>query len=132
MIRILLINQNGAEFKEINNTTKGINDALGWYDFWNTPVISIGGEQYICICSDNGKRDNEPISCIGINNLVSPSPDNYIKEPFICGTVIITKYDGIDDYETLNDRDVELLKEHLYKHNKPNTKDFFPELLILD
>lgn len=126
----LLINKNGASYIDIDNTCEAINKALGWDDAWNTPTISVRGHKYICICSDTGKIKHEPVSALSYNNLIEPK--QALQEPFIVGAIIISKFDGIDDYEALNDKDIEILNSRLYSHGKTYLKDYFKTILILD
>lgn len=129
-IQVLLINEHGADFIEVENTNTAINEVLKWDDAWNTPTIQVRGQRYIIICSDTGKIRHEKVSALGYTNLISPSET--LKEPFVVGNIIITKFDGIDDFETLNDKDVEILKSRLYTHGKKYLKDFMPVVLVLD
>lgn len=128
-IRVLLVNENGASFIEIDNTNDAINKALGWDDAWNTPTMSINGERYIIICSDTGKLRKEPVSAISMDNLIHPK--STLREPFVVGAIIVTKFDGIDDLASLNDHDVELLTERLFKHENHSTM-FYQTLLVID
>lgn len=131
MIKVLFINENGASFVEVENTNKGFNDLLAWDDAWNTPTIKVWGDSYICVCSDTGKIRHEPISCLSLDNLLDAT--DQIREPFIVGNVIITKFDGTDDFESLTEHDIEKLRTRLYKIPQPfRVKDFFKTLLILD
>lgn len=126
----LLINKNGASFIDIPNTLEAINETLDWDDAWNTPTITIEGNAYIVICSDLGKVKHEPVSAMGINNLLCPSDD--LKEPFIVGNILVTKFNGVDDFDSLNAKDIDILTDKLWNHgiNQPNM--FNPTLLIID
>lgn len=129
-MKFLLINENGAEFIEIENTNKAINEVLGWNDAWNVPTIKVRGLDFLCICSDLGKIKHQPISCISYDNLIEPKQE--VREPFIVGAVLITKFNGIDDFKTLNDNDIEILKSRLYEHQKPYLKDYYKTILVID
>lgn len=129
-MRVLLINENGATYIDIENTNEAIDKALGWDDAWNTPTISVRGHHYIAICSDRGKLRHEPVSAIAYSNLIAPK--QALREPFMVGAIIITKFDGIDDFEGLNDEDIETLDSRLYSHGKPYLKDYLKTLLIID
>ena len=131
MIKVLFIDMNGASFVDIENTCKGFNDLLGWDDAWNTPTIKVWNNDYVCICADTGKIRHEPISAITMQNFFEEGEE--IREPFIVGNIIITKFDGTDDFESLTEHDIELLRTRLYKiPSKLPTKDFYRTLLILD
>lgn len=127
---VLIINENGASYTEIENTNTAFNKALGWDDAWNTPTILVRNHKYICVCSDTGKLRHERVSAIAYRNLIEPK--DTLQEPFIVGTCIITKFDGTDDFEPLTDEDIEILDSRLYSHGKVNLKEFFKTLLILD
>lgn len=128
---VLFIDKNGASFVDIENTNKAFNDLLGWDDAWNTPTIHVWNNDYICICADTGKIRHEPISAITMNNFFEDGDE--IREPFIVGNIIITKFDGTDDFTDLDKHDIELLRTRLYKiPSKIPTIDFFRTLLILD
>lgn len=132
MIKVLFISENGASFVDVENTNKGFNTLLGWDDAWNTPTIKIWNNDYICVCADTGKIQHWPISAIGMNNFFNDD-EELIHEPFIVGNIIITKFDGTDDFESLTQHDIELLRTRLYKiPAKIPTNDFYRELLILD
>lgn len=129
-IRVLLINEQGANFVNVENTNKAINQLLNWEDCWDVPTINIRGHQYLIVCSDTGKMKHWPVSCLSYDNLIEPK--EALREPFIVGSVIITKFDGKDDFKSLNDKDVEILESRLYTHGKAYLKDYFPTILILD
>lgn len=129
-MRFLLINENGAKYIDIENTNEAIDNALGWDDAWNTPTIKVRGHSYIAICSDKGKLRHEPVSALSYSNLIAPK--QALREPFMVGAIIITKFDGIDDFEGLNDEDIETLDSRLYSHGKPHLKDYLKTLLIID
>lgn len=129
MIKCILINENGASVIDIENDYRAFNKALNWDDAWNTPSVKINGEQFIIVCSDTGKLRHEPISAISLDNLIAPK--STIVEPFIVGSIIITKYDGTDDFASLSEHDIDTIMERLYKHNK-NYPDWFNTLLVLD
>jgi hypothetical protein len=131
LIRVLIIEKDGANVIDIENTNTGFNNALGWgwHDAWNTPTISVNGKKFIAVCSDTGKIRNEQVACIGRNNLMDPK--DRLQEPFIVGTTIITKFDGIDDFEDLTSKDIDLLIDNLID-NKKRLKGFFKKVLILD
>lgn len=130
-IKVLLINESGANFIDIENDYKEINRALNWEDAWNTPTIQVRGNKYICICSDTGKLRHERVACLSYDNISAPK--STLREPFIVGSVIITKFDGIEDYEALNEQDMALLKSRfLYNNNSLLLHQYFPTLLILD
>lgn len=126
----LLINEQGAQFIEVENTNEGINEALGWDDAWNTPTIRVRGHEYILICSDLGKIKHEKVSALSYNNLIEPKET--LKEPFMVGAILISKFDGTDDLEALNDNDVEILKSRLYTHKKTYLKDYYKTILVID
>lgn len=128
-MRFYLINENGGQVIDIENDYKEINKALGWDDAWNTPTIKINGDNYIAICSDKGKIRHEKVSALGINNLLSPKKE--LREPFLVGAILITKFDGIDDYEGLNDEDIENIESSLIEVGKEG-RDFYEYILILD
>lgn len=128
-MRFYLVNENGGQAIDIENNNKEINKALGWSDAWNTPTIKISGEDYIAICSDLGKVRHEKVSALGINNLLSPKKE--LREPFLVGAIIITKFDGIDDFEGLNDEDIENIESSLIEVGKDSI-DFYERILILD
>ena len=127
---VLLINETGASYIDIDNTNEAFNRALNWDDAWNTPTLSIRGHKYICVCADTGKIRHERVSALSYANLVEPKET--LREPFIVGSCIITKFDGTDDFEALNDEDIELLDSRLFSHGKTYLKDYFKTILILD
>lgn len=130
-MKVLFIDMNGASFVEVENTLEELNKLLGWDDAWNTPTIKVWNNDYVCICADMGKIRHEPISAITMQNFFEEGDE--IREPFIVGNIIITKFDGTDDFESLTEHDIELLRTRLYKiPSKLPTKDFFRTLLILD
>lgn len=128
-MEVLLINEKGASFIDIPNTNEAINQALGWEDYWDCPNIKVGNLDYVVICADTGKMRHEPVSAIGINNFSNDSPN--LLEPFIVGAIIITKFDGTDDFMTLNQADKENLAEHIFEPSKKSPM-FYPSLLIID
>lgn len=128
-MRFLLINENNADFIDIPNTNESIEKALGWDDAWNTPTINIGGVPFIAICSDTGKVRHEPVSAISFVNLIAPKET--LQETFLVGPIIISKFDGTDDFESLNDQDVDLLRQHLWHHNMKD-RNFYKTMLIID
>lgn len=128
-MRFYLINENGGRVIDIENNNKEINKALGWSDAWNTPNINVNGEEYIAICSDTGKIRHEKVSALGINNLLSPKKE--LREPFLVGAIIITKFDGIDDFTGLNDDDIENIESSMACIGKEG-RDFYENILILD
>lgn len=127
---VLLIDKNGASYIDIENTNSAINKALNWDDAWNTPTIRVRGRQFICICSDTGKLRHEPVSALSYANLIEPKET--LREPFIVGAIIITKFDGTDDFEPLNEDDIEILDSRLYSHGKTYLKEFYKTILVLD
>lgn len=129
-IKVLLINENGADFVNVENTNEAINKLLNWDDAWNVPSIQVRGHNFLCVCADLGKIRHERVACLSYNNLIEPK--EALQEPFIVGSVIITKFDGIDDFEALNDEDIEILKSRLFTHGKNYLKDYFPTILVLD
>lgn len=129
LIRVLLIDENGANVIDVENTNTGFNNALGWDDAWNTPTILVNGKKFIAVCADTGKIRHEPVACMGRNNFIDPK--DRLQEPFIVGATIITKFDGIDDFEDLTSKDIDLLIDNLIDNSK-RLKDYFPKVLILD
>lgn len=129
MIKVFLINERGAREIVINNDYRAFNKVLGWSDAWNTPTIKIKGKSFICVCSDTGKLRGEKISCLGYNNLFSDS--EFYQEPFIVGNCIITKFDGVDDFESLTEEDIKLLSSYLLD-TKNQVSNAMPKILILD
>lgn len=125
----LLINENGASFIDIPNKLEDLNKALGWNDAWNTPTIYIEDHAYIIICSDLGKVRHERVSALSFKNLISPT-DN-LREPFIVGNIIISKFNGVDDFASLTKKDQEILNSRLMEHHYTST-DFYPCILIID
>lgn len=128
-IRVLLLDREGANVLDIENSVEGFNNALQWDDAWNTPTIVVNGRKFIAVCSDTGKIRHEPVACIGRNNLIEPK--EALQEPFIVGATIITKFDGIDDFEDLTSKDIDLLIDNLID-NSARLKDYMPKVLILD
>lgn len=128
-MRVLLINENGASYIDIENDYKAFNKALGWDDAWNTPTIRVKGHQFVCVCSDTGKLRHEQVSALSYTNLIEPKET--LREPFIVGAIIITKFDGTDDFEALNDQDVALLNSRLWTPIGIVDK-FYKTMLILD
>ena len=128
-MRFYLINKDGAKVIDIENNNKEINKALGWSDAWNTPTIKVCGERYIAICSDLGKIRHEPVSALSSKNLFLRFKT--LREPFLVGPIIITKFDGIDDFESLNDEDIEYLESSTINVGIEGA-DFYKEVLILD
>ena len=128
-IKVLLLTKGGASFVDLENTNEGFNKALGWDDAWNTPTIRIDDVPYVIVCSDLGKVRHEPISCLGLVNLFEKGET--IKEPFIVDSVIVTKFDGVDDFESLNDLDIERLKNRLMEVTTGHP-DIFKTILIID
>ena len=127
---VLLINETGASYIDIDNTNEAFNSALNWDDAWNTPTLSIRGHKYVCVCADTGKIRHEQVSALSYANLIAPKET--LREPFIVGACIITKFDGTDDFEALTDDDIELLDSRLYSHGKTYLKEYFKTILILD
>lgn len=128
-IRVFLINEEGAREIEIDNDFRSFNKVLGWDDAWNTPTIKINGISFICVCSDTGKLRHEKVACIGINNLMHPQ--DYLQEPFIVGACIITKYDGVDDFESLSKEEIMLLSSSILKRTTEDSNFCFPDMLII-
>lgn len=128
-IRVLLIDENGAEVIDIENSNKAFNEALGWDDAWNTPTIKVKDKYFIAVCSDTGKIRHEPIACIGYNNLFNNA--EHLQEPFIVGATIITKFDGIDDFISLDNKDIDTLADNLMTM-KTTSKDWYPKVLIIE
>ncbi len=128
-MRVLLINENGASYIDIENDYKAFNKALGWDDAWNTPTIRVRGHQFICVCSDTGKLKHEQVSALSYANLIEPKET--LREPFIVGAIIITKFDGTDDFEALNDQDIALLNSRLWTPIGI-VDEFYKTMLILD
>lgn len=129
-IKVCLINNHGADFVNVENNNEAFNKLLGWDDFWDCATILVRGQKFIVVCADTGKMRHEPVSCLSYNNLIEPK--EALQEPFIVGSCIITKFDGKDDFEALNDKDIETLKSRLYTHGKNYLKDYFPTILVLD
>lgn len=128
-IKVLLLTKHGASFVDLEDTCEAFNEALEWDDAWNTPTIRIDDVPYIVVCSDLGKVRHEPISCLSLANLYDNDSET-IKEPFIVDNVIVTKFDGTDDFESLNDLDIERLRNRLL--NVTGHKDMFNIILIID
>lgn len=128
-IRVILIDEEGANVLDIDNTCEAFNEALGWDDAWNTPTIELSGHKFIVVCSDLGKVRHEKVSCLSLVNFLAPKET--LQEPFIVGNVIITKFDGIDDFTSLNEKDIDLIFDSLYYSNK-NNSELMPQVLILD
>lgn len=130
-IKVLLINENGANYIDIENDYKSFNNALKWDDYWNTPTISVMGKKYIAICSDTGKLRHESISALSKVNFIAPKET--IRETFLVGAIIITKFDGTDDFETLNEKDIDTLNNRLFSFLQNKTKEgIMPTILMLD
>lgn len=130
-IKVFIIDKNGVSVEEIENDYRAINQRLGWDDAWNTPTIRVECNDYICICADLGKIRHEPISAMTLDNLFEVR--DFIKEPFIVGAIMITKFDGTDDFESLTEQDIALLKSRVLNipSNKP-IKECYHTILILD
>lgn len=130
-IKVFIIDGNGVSVEDIENDYRAINQRLGWDDAWNTPTIRVECNDYICICADLGKIRHEPISAMTLDNLFEVH--DFIKEPFIVGAIMITKFDGVDDFESLTNKDIELLKSRVIHipEDRP-IKDFLRSVLILD
>lgn len=128
-IRVLLIDEEGANILDIENSNKAFNNALGWDDAWNTPTIIVGGKRFIAVCADTGKLRHERVACIGRNNFIEPKET--LQEPFIVGATIITKFDGIDDFDSLTSKEIDILIDNLIDNSK-RLKDYMPKVLILD
>lgn len=129
-IKILSIKQDGYQFKEIENDYEAFNNELEWDDAWNTPTIQVKGVRYIVVCSDLGKVRHEKVSVLGYDNVIAPK--EALQEPFMVGNVIITKFDGIDDFESLNDSDIAILESRLYQHHYIYDSEFFKTILVID
>lgn len=129
-IKVLLINEEGADFVNVENNNEAITKLLQWDDAWNVPTIRVRGHDYLCVCADLGKIRHERVACLSYDNLIEPK--EALREPFIVGSVIITKFDGTDDFEALNDNDIEILKSRLFTHGKDYLKDYLPTILVLD
>ncbi len=127
---VLLINDNGATFTDIENTNKDFERVLNWDDAWNTPTIFVRKHRFIAVCSDTGKLRHERVSALSYDNLINPGET--LRETFLVGTIIITKFDGTDDFESLNDEDIEILNSRLFTHGKTYLKDFYKTILVLD
>jgi len=127
-IEVLLINETGAKFVHVEDDNKAINKLLGWDDAWNVPTISVMNRKYLCVCSDTGKIRHEKVSALSLKNIFSPKET--LQETFIVGSIIITKFDGIDDFESLNDEDKNVLLSSIMR---PSTNSmYFPDVLVLD
>lgn len=129
-IRVMVIKLNGVSVVEVENTNKAINDLVSWDDAWNTPMVWCGGRPYIAICSDCGKMRGERISAVKGTQILNLHEG--IKEPFLVGDIVITKYNGIDDFESLNDKDIEILYSRLSKTSFYIKKYFYKDVLMLD
>jgi hypothetical protein len=127
-IKVCLINENGASFIDIENDYKAFEKALAWDDFWNCPSIDIAGQRFIAVVSDTGKIRKQPVSAITMLDLVKPKET--LREPFLVGTIIITKFDGTDDFASLSPQDVELIESRLFTHSKID--NYFDTILVLD
>ena len=128
-MRFYRVNKEGASVLDIPNKLDEINNALGWTDAWNTPTIQICGRKYILICSDLGKVQHLPISALCRSNLITPKET--IQEPFMVGTIIITKFDGIDDFEALNDEDLAILQSRTIDAHYFGI-DSYNKILVID
>jgi len=129
-IDVLRLNYEGAKVITIENTNEGFNNALEWDDAWNTPTIRVNGKEYILICSDTGKMRHERISCVSKINLTNPQ--DTMQEPFMVGNIIITKFDGVDDFISLTEDDIINLMTRLYKHHNIYNTELMPSVLVID
>ena len=127
-MRFYKIDETGAKVIDIPNDYKEINKALGWSDAWNTPSVKLNGRTYIVICSDTGKIRHEKVSALGFVNFITPKET--LIEPFLVGAILITKFNGIDDYEALNDEDIEIISACVVDNSF--LTHAYPKLLILD
>lgn len=128
-IIVMTINNNGAKVVEIENTHKAFNALVSWDDAWNTPVVRVCGRYYIVICADTGKMRHEKISalsCDAINRL------ERLSEPFMVGDLVITKYDGKDDFESLNAKDIELLSSRIITTKPALNQYLYSHILAID
>lgn len=126
-MKTFLVNEQGAKVIDIPNNYEAIKQALGWDDAWNTPTLQIGGRKYIVICSDRGKIRHEKISAISVSTILTGS----LVEPFLVGPILITKFDGIDDFMDLDQADINILENAMFQARNPNDETF-DLMLVLD
>ncbi|MCR5309171.1 MAG: hypothetical protein K6E21_03575 [Bacilli bacterium] len=128
-MKFYLINENGAKVIDIPNTSEEIDAVLNYkssYGGWNTPTIKVKGRQFIAVVCDLGKKIGLPISAITVETAMT----NKLKEPFLVGPTLISKFDGKDDFATLDDKDIEILKSAT---EQSNTSEYlYKDLLLLD
>lgn len=128
-IIVMTINEQGANVVEVENTNEAFNTLVSWDDSWNTPLVSICGRLYIAICSDMGKIRHDKISalsCSAINRL------ERLSEPFLVGDLIITKYDGVDDFESLDKKDIEILSSRIVNTKEGLKHYLYKQVLAID
>ena len=129
-MRFYKLNENGGQSIDIPNTYEALKKELSWDDAWNTPTINIKGIPFIIICSDLGKLKHMKVSCLSYNNIIEPTTT--LKEPFIVGEVIITKFDGTDDFEALSDNDIDIIESRLIEMPKLTKPMFYNRVLVID
>lgn len=128
-MKFYLIDEHGADVVDIANTNEAINKALHWknsWGCWNETAVDVSGIQYLIICCDLGKRIGLPISAIPTETFETGK----LQEPFMVGPVLITKFDGKDDYETLTEKDIENLRKHTGRLKNPIS--CYKEVLIIN
>ncbi len=126
-MKTFLVNEQGAKVIDIPNNLEALKQALGWEDAWNTPTLQIGGRKYIVICSDTGKIRHEKISAISVSTILT----GRLVEPFLVGPILITKFDGIDDFMDLDQADINILENAMFQSRNPNDETF-DLMLVLD
>ena len=131
-MKFYLINENGASVIDIPNTNEAINKALKFeksYGGRNTGSFTIFGYPNIAIVCDLGKVIGLPISAIP-TSVIDIGPDDNIPEPFFVGPTLIGKFDGIDDFITLSDKDIERLKQVTVSTN--GYERTYKQIIIID
>lgn len=129
-IKVLLINSKGYQFREIENHYEQFNKLVSWNDAWNTPSVVIDGHNYTIICSDLGKVRHDRVSCITMSNIKYPSET--LREPFMVGDIVVTKFDGNEDFESLNNEDIERLSKRIFTTKNKAISQFYNSILIID
>lgn len=129
-MKMYKLSETGHGVIDIPNTYESIKNELSWNDAWNTPTMLIRGKPFIIICSDLGKMKHMKVSCLSYPNLIVPR--NALKEPFVVGEVIVTKFDGVDDFESLTKEDIELIESRLIETPNLSRTTFFDTILVID
>ena len=129
LIRVVFINESGMHDMTIENDYQTIKNLIGFDEAWNTPTITLDDVNYIVVCSDLGKIRHYPVSALSLHSLNRRK--DRLEEPFIVGPIMITKFDGVDDFATLTDEDIERIESSMLNlEHAP--EDWYNDILVFD